>query len=348
MVARSTPGPLLGIFVIAGTVAAALAIRPSAGRTILPVPALAYLVAALISGVVFDHEAASSNAALAIGAAQWVADGFFAMVLATVLAVVITLARWYLWRRRRPAARDRDWAVPAATPARSGPGPVDPGSPGRRGGGRGPGGRDEPRGRGTGGGTGHIAAASAAGAPRDTDAAGPAREWRPRADQRAPAGRYSPAGAVRPDRRARPGGPDRRRGRRRTRTRRRTRARRCARTGRSAGTKRNAAGTGRCPGRAERRDQAPGPGRARAGAVWPDRAAPPGAAVPRAPGGASGGGRAAGGRGAAGGPDRTGRDRGHGELGRYGPARRAARQAAVRVPGSDPYRSDPYNFSSGA
>ena len=123
MLARSTPGRLLELFVIAGTVAAALAIRPSAGRTILPVPVLAYLVAALISGVVFDHEAASSNAALAIGAAQWVANGFFAMVLATVLAVAITLARWFLWRRSRPVARDRDWAVPAATPARSGTGP---------------------------------------------------------------------------------------------------------------------------------------------------------------------------------------------------------------------------------
>ncbi len=126
MVARSTPGLLLGVFVIAGTVAAALAIRPSAGRTILPVPALAYLVAALISGVVFDHEAASSNTALAIGAAQWVADGFFTMVLATALALAITLVRWFLWRRRRPVARDREWAVPAATPARGGTGPVMP------------------------------------------------------------------------------------------------------------------------------------------------------------------------------------------------------------------------------
>jgi len=126
MVSRSTPGPLLGFFVITGTVAAALAVRPSAGRTIVPVPALAYLVAALISGVVFNRSAATSKAALAIGAAQWVADGFFAMVLATVLALVITVARWYLWRRSRPAVRDRDWSVPAATPARSAREPVTP------------------------------------------------------------------------------------------------------------------------------------------------------------------------------------------------------------------------------
>ncbi|HET9973613.1 MAG TPA: DUF6542 domain-containing protein, partial [Streptosporangiaceae bacterium] len=126
MVSKTTPGLLLGCFVIAGTVAAALAVRPGAGRTIVPVPALAYLVAALISGVVFNRSAATSKAALAIGAAQWVADGFFAMVLATVLAVAITVARWYLWRRSRPVVRDRDWSVPAATPARSAREPVTP------------------------------------------------------------------------------------------------------------------------------------------------------------------------------------------------------------------------------
>jgi hypothetical protein len=109
MVVRSMPGLLLGIFVIAGTVVAALAVRPSAGRTIVPVPALAYLMAALVSGVVYDHSAASSKAALAIGAAQWIADGFLAMVLATALAVTITVARWFLWRRSRPVARDRTW-----------------------------------------------------------------------------------------------------------------------------------------------------------------------------------------------------------------------------------------------
>ena len=114
MVARSTPGLLLGLFVVAGTVAAALAVRPRAGRVILPVPVLSYLVAALISGVVYSGSGGTSKTALAIGAAQWIADGFFAMALATVLAVAITTARWYLWRRRRPATRDPGWPVPAA------------------------------------------------------------------------------------------------------------------------------------------------------------------------------------------------------------------------------------------
>ena len=177
MVARSTPGLLLGIFVIAGTVTAALAVRPSAGRTIVPVPALAYLMAALISGVVFNRSAASSKAALAIGAAQWIADGFFAMVLATVLAVVITVVRWFLWRRSRPAARDRAWAVPAATPARPVTGQVAPA------------GATAPRGQ---------------WAPRPSALQSPA-QWR-RGGPRRPGAPPHPGGTVPPDRAAHRGG----------------------------------------------------------------------------------------------------------------------------------------------
>ena len=123
MVTRSMPGLLLGLFVVTGTAVAALAVRPNAGRTILPVPVLAYVVAALISGIVFNRSAASSRAALAIGAAQWIARGFFAMVFATLLAVAITTTRWYLWRRGRPISRDPGWTVPAGPgnpPGRSG------------------------------------------------------------------------------------------------------------------------------------------------------------------------------------------------------------------------------------
>jgi uncharacterized protein DUF6542 len=125
MVTRREPGVLLGLFVIAGTVAAALAVRPRMGRMILPVPVLAYLVGALTSGIVFNRAAGSSGTALAIGAAQWIANGFFAMVLATVLAVSITAGRWFLWRRRRPAAREPGWPP---RPAATGP-PVPPRPP---------------------------------------------------------------------------------------------------------------------------------------------------------------------------------------------------------------------------
>ena len=121
IVARSAPGSLLGLFIVAGTVAAALAIRPRAGRMIFPVPVLSYLVAALVSGVVFDRSADSSKTVLAIGAAQWIASGFFAMALATALALVIITARWLLWRRGRSARRNPGWPVPPTGPAKTGP-----------------------------------------------------------------------------------------------------------------------------------------------------------------------------------------------------------------------------------
>ena len=134
MVVRGTPGVLLGLFVVAGTVAAALAVRPTTGRMLLPVPVLSYLVAALISGVIHDPTLVSSKTQLAVDAAQWIADGFFAMALATALAVVITAARWYLWRRRRPAPRAPRWPVAPAGTGRDAAGRDAP-SGGRRPGG---------------------------------------------------------------------------------------------------------------------------------------------------------------------------------------------------------------------
>jgi uncharacterized protein DUF6542 len=104
MLTGKEPGSILGVFVIIGTLAAAVAVRPEAGRVILPVPALAYLVAAMVTGVIYDHSADVSKTALAINAAQWIASGFVAMLLATVLAVAVVTARWILWRRSSPFA----------------------------------------------------------------------------------------------------------------------------------------------------------------------------------------------------------------------------------------------------
>jgi hypothetical protein len=101
---RTAPGHVLGACVVAGTVVAALVVRPSAGRLIFPVPVLFYLIAALASGIAYDRSADSSKTALAIGATQWIAEGFFAMALATVLAIVLTTVRWYVWRRVGRAA----------------------------------------------------------------------------------------------------------------------------------------------------------------------------------------------------------------------------------------------------
>jgi hypothetical protein len=134
VVARAQPGLTLGLFVLAGTVAAALTVEPRAGRLIFPVPALSYLIAALAAGVAYNRSANKTE--LAVGAVQWIANGFFVMVLATLLAIALITVRWFLWRRNRQAPLAADWTAPAAVarppqagaPASGGWG--DPRSPG--------------------------------------------------------------------------------------------------------------------------------------------------------------------------------------------------------------------------
>ena len=115
MLTGKEPGSILGVFVIIGTLGAAVAVRPQAGRVILPVPTLAYLVAAMVTGVIYDHSADVSKTALAVNAAQWIANGFFAMLLATVLAVALVTVRWIFWRRSRPVAPAAAWPTGPAT-----------------------------------------------------------------------------------------------------------------------------------------------------------------------------------------------------------------------------------------
>jgi hypothetical protein len=101
LLARTEPGVILGVFVVVGTVAAALAVRPRAVYLIFPVPALAYAVAAVIAGLVHDRGVDTSHTALAISAAQWIAGGFVAMTVATGLAVLIAGYRWLRTARPR-------------------------------------------------------------------------------------------------------------------------------------------------------------------------------------------------------------------------------------------------------
>jgi len=118
IVTRAQPGSVLGLAVLAGTVAAALTVQPRTGRLIFPVPALSYLVAALASGVVYDRS--SNKTELAVGAAQWIANGFFVMVLATLLAIALTTVRWFMWRR------DQGGPVPPEYGGSSDPRPSGP------------------------------------------------------------------------------------------------------------------------------------------------------------------------------------------------------------------------------
>jgi hypothetical protein len=90
----SQPGLILGVFLVAGTIVAALAVRPGATYLIFPVPAPAYAVAALLAGLIHDHAADASRTALVLNAGQWIAAGFIPMTVATGLAVLIAGYRW--------------------------------------------------------------------------------------------------------------------------------------------------------------------------------------------------------------------------------------------------------------
>jgi uncharacterized membrane protein len=94
VLAGSEPGLIMGIFLIAGTIVAAFAVRPSAAYLIFPVPAPAYAVTAFVAGLIHDHGADTSLTALAINAGQWIAAGFIPMTVATALAVLIAGFRW--------------------------------------------------------------------------------------------------------------------------------------------------------------------------------------------------------------------------------------------------------------
>jgi hypothetical protein len=113
LVARRDPGNPLGACVLAGTLVAVLAVRPRASYLIIPVPALAYVVAASVAGLVHDRAAdATSRTALAVNGIQWIAAGFLAMAAATVLAIVVTAARWP--RRGRRGHRHEPIQIPPA------------------------------------------------------------------------------------------------------------------------------------------------------------------------------------------------------------------------------------------
>jgi len=101
VVAGREPGDLLGVFLIAGTFTAAMAVRTEAVHVIIPVPALAFLAASLIAGFVHDRASDATLTALSVSALQWIAGGFLAMTAATLLAIALTAARRL--RARGPA-----------------------------------------------------------------------------------------------------------------------------------------------------------------------------------------------------------------------------------------------------
>jgi hypothetical protein len=96
----SDPGFVLDFCVLIGAIAASLAVRPGAVYRIVPAPALAYVVGAVIAGLIHDGGTDTSRTALVISGAQWTASGFLAMTAATVLVILIGAVRWGMhWHR---------------------------------------------------------------------------------------------------------------------------------------------------------------------------------------------------------------------------------------------------------
>ncbi len=112
ILAGTEPGTLLGLSVIAATGLGAFAVRPGSVYLIIPVPAPAYVAAAVLAGLIHDRTSDTSPAILAVNAVQWIASGFFAMSAATLLVMAVALWRWLMtgraayWRgRTRPPGR---------------------------------------------------------------------------------------------------------------------------------------------------------------------------------------------------------------------------------------------------
>jgi hypothetical protein len=100
-VAGHDPGLVLGIFLVVATLIAAFVVRPRAAYLVIPVPALAYVLAAIVAGLIHDRARDTTHTLLALNAIQWIASGFLAMVTATAVAVVVAGARWLVARRTR-------------------------------------------------------------------------------------------------------------------------------------------------------------------------------------------------------------------------------------------------------
>lgn len=122
IVTGSEPGAVLGICIIIGAVAGVLAVRPKAAYQIIPAPALAYVVAAVVSGFIHDRGTDTTRTGLAVGLAQWIAGGFLAMSAATILATAMAVFR-RIWSQHRSGDPGRGQSQPRGPR----PGPPGPG-----------------------------------------------------------------------------------------------------------------------------------------------------------------------------------------------------------------------------
>ena len=94
VISGSEPGWVLGVLLVISTAIGGLAVTRRMAYLVIPVPAIAYTVAAFVTGYIHDRSIDTSRTALAASAVQWIAGGFFAMTAATLVAIAIVAGRW--------------------------------------------------------------------------------------------------------------------------------------------------------------------------------------------------------------------------------------------------------------
>jgi hypothetical protein len=114
VVMKRDPGTVLGVFVVAGTLVACLAVRARSVRLIIPAPTICYVPAAVIAGAINDRSTDTTHTMDLLNAGSWIANGFLMMALATIAAIVFTGLRLFLDWRYRP--RPRQYPRPGPRP----------------------------------------------------------------------------------------------------------------------------------------------------------------------------------------------------------------------------------------
>ncbi|HEY6494121.1 MAG TPA: DUF6542 domain-containing protein [Trebonia sp.] len=128
VIADQEPGILLGLFVIIGSIVAAIGIKRGKVYLLFPAPALAFFVAAILAGKVHDAKLGSSTAGLGAGFTQWIAGIFFPAVVATILVLLIGGGRWLLGHQLVTGQSALSAPRPAPGKPRQAPGSRRPGT----------------------------------------------------------------------------------------------------------------------------------------------------------------------------------------------------------------------------
>ena len=90
------PGFLLGLGLVLGSVAATAAVRRGGAHKFIPLPALAYLVAATLAGMAHDSTNLTTSRQFLLDFLTWIGGSFVAVTASTILVVLIALTRWLL------------------------------------------------------------------------------------------------------------------------------------------------------------------------------------------------------------------------------------------------------------